>query len=79
MPSSIARLGGGSVLQVEAELVRAGGGSACTSYRLSQPRGGERAVYVSRMVLQIPVWLVKSVSATETNSCSGYRLVGWMI
>lgn len=41
--------------------------------------GGERAVYVSRMVLQIPVWLVKSVSATETNSCSGYRLVGWMI
>ena len=38
--------------------------------------GGERAVYVSRMVLQIPMWLVKSVSAIETKSRSGYRLVG---
>lgn len=37
------------------------------------------AVYVSRMVLQVPICLVKSISATESSACSGCGMVGRML
>lgn len=38
---------------------------------------GEYAVYVTRVVLETPVWLVRSIRAIEMNSRSDYRLTDW--